>query len=164
TLPFEEEWYRRRRVTAHYVGHPYFDELRGQHLDAAFLGVQRARPGPVVALLPGSRNQELAYNVPSLLRAAALIHARRPDTRFLVACLRAAHARQVESRLPPGLPVEVHAGRTPEVIELAHSCIAVSGSVSLELLYRAKPSVIVYRQNWLGVAIARRLMMRCPYI
>ena len=44
-----------------------------------------------------------------------------------------------------GLPVEVHVGRTPEIIELADACVAVSGSVSLELMYRAKPTVIVYR-------------------
>jgi len=43
--------------------------------------------------------------------------------------------------------VEPCLGRTPEIIHLSHACIAVSGSVGLELLYRAKPSVIVYRVN-----------------
>ena len=44
-------------------------------------------------------------------------------------------------------PVEVHVGRTPEIIELSDCCIAVSGSVSLELMCRRKPTVIVYRLN-----------------
>ena len=43
------------------------------------------------------------------------------------------------------LPVEVCVGRTPEIIELSHSCVTVSGSVSLELLFRAKPAVVLYR-------------------
>jgi lipid-A-disaccharide synthase len=163
-LPFEEAWYQQRRIPVRYIGHPYFDELRAQRLDAAFLTAQRARPGTIVGLLPGSRNQELRHNVPSLLRAAGIIHARRPDVRFLVACLRPEHARAVaEQAAATGLPVEAHAGRTPEIIQLAHSCLSVSGSVSLELLYRAKPSVILYRQNWAGILTAR-LLIRCKYI
>ena len=164
TLPFEEPWYRERGVPARYIGHPYFDELRGQRLDGAFVAAQRARPGTVVGLLPGSRNQELHYNLDSLVRAAGLVHRRRPDVRFLVACLKPEHARRARAHLrDPALPVEVHAGRTPEIIHLAHSCISVSGSVSLELLYRARPAVVVYRHHWSGILLAR-LLQRCPYI
>jgi len=64
-------WFRERGVAAQYIGHPYFDELRGQRLDPAFLAAEQSRPGPVVALLPGSRNSELTNNLDSLLRAAA---------------------------------------------------------------------------------------------
>jgi lipid-A-disaccharide synthase len=164
TLPFEQEWYRQRNVAAEYVGHPYFDELRQQRLDGPFVAAQRERPGAVIALLPGSRNQELHYNLSSLLRAAGLIHARRPDVRFLVACLRESQRRQVEARVQGlGLPIEVHAGRTPEIIHLAHSCLAVSGSVSLELLYRCKPSAVLYRHHAISIGLAH-LLKRVPYI
>jgi lipid-A-disaccharide synthase len=164
TLPFEAQWYRARAVPAEYIGHPYFDELRGQRLDGAFMAGQRSRPGTVVGLLPGSRDQEMDYNLASLLRAAVLVHARRPHVRFLVACLHPRHARQAEARLRHlGVPVEAHAGRTPEIIQLAHSCIAVSGSVGLELLYRGKPAVVVYRQHWVGI-LAAHVLKRCPYI
>jgi lipid-A-disaccharide synthase len=163
-LPFEEAWYRQRRVPARYVGHPYFDELREQHLDAAFVAEQESRPGPIIALLPGSRGQELDYNLPSLVRAASLIQARRPEARFLFACLKPEHRQRAEALVQGSqLPIEAHAGKTAEIIHLAHSCIAVSGSVGLELLYRGKPSVVVYRQNPVGVALAR-MVMRCPYI
>jgi lipid-A-disaccharide synthase len=164
TLPFEEQWYRQRNVSAEYIGHPYFDELRGQRLDAAFMAAQRERPSQIIALLPGSRNQELYHNLSSLLRAAALIHARRPDVRFLIACFRERHREQVESRLRGlGLPIEVHVGRTPEIIQLAHSCLAVSGSVSLELLYRGKPTAILYRHRRISITLAH-LLKRVPYI
>jgi lipid-A-disaccharide synthase len=163
-LRFEEAWYRARDIPATYIGHPYFDELRQQRLDAAFVAGQQARPGTVVGLLPGSRGQELENNTASLLRAAALIHARRPDVRFLVACLEPAHHDRVEAaRAGLDVPVEVHAGRTPEIIHLAHSCIAVSGSVGLELLYRGKPSLVLYRVHWHGMLLAG-LLKRCPYI
>lgn len=155
TLPFEEEWYRKNHVPVQFVGHPYFDELRRQQLDSTFLAAQQSRPGTIVGLLPGSRNQELECNVPSLLRAASLIHARRPHVRFLVACLKPAHERTIKAQTRGlNVPIEVHSGRTPEIIELSHSCLSVSGSVSLELLYRGKPSVVMYRQYAVNLFLA----------
>jgi lipid-A-disaccharide synthase len=150
-LPFEERWYSDRHVKTHYIGHPYFDELARQRLDPAFLAEQTARAGVRVALLPGSRNREIAANAEMMLATAAKIHAARPDTRFLVAAFNDRQAAAVRAILPPGLPIDVHVGRTPEVIELAEACVAVSGSVGLELMYRAKPSVVVYRLNRLAL-------------
>src|SRR5262249_28509983 len=97
---------------------------------------------------PGSRNQEIKSNLDVLIHAAAYVHAARPETRFLVACLRPAQAEHVKERLRGcALPIEVHAGRTAEIIHLSHSCISVSGSVGLELLYRRKPAVVIYCGN-----------------
>ena len=59
--------------------------------------------------------------------------------------------------------MEVHVGRTPEVIETATLCIAVSGSVSLEMLYRRKPAVIVYRTG-LMLSVLGRILRKCKYI
>jgi lipid-A-disaccharide synthase len=163
-LPFEERWYRQRHIPATYIGHPYFDELPQQKLDAEFLAGQRAKPGPVIALLPGSRRQELEDNGASLLRTAALVHARRPDARFLFACLQPRHRDRIAALAAGcGVPVEVHAGRTPEIIHLAHSSVAVSGSVGLELLFAGKPSLVLYRINWFGTLLAF-LFKRCRYI
>jgi lipid-A-disaccharide synthase len=163
-LPFEESWYKERGVAAHYVGHPYFDDLLTQELDPAFIAEQRKTSGPIIGLLPGSRTQEVEHNLPILSGAARHIHAVRPDTRFLIACFRPAHQEYVLERVrDSGLPIEVCVGRTPEIIELAHSCIAVSGSVGLELLYRGKPSVVVYRINPLFRALGP-LLVNAPYI
>ena len=143
-LPFEDEWFRSRHVNTHYIGHPYFDELARQKLDPLFMAAERAKPGPRVALLPGSRNREITANAATLLAAAKKVHAARPDVRFLVAAFNDRHAEQVRAMLPAGVPVDVHVGRTPDIIELADACAAVSGSVGLELMYRTKPSVILY--------------------
>jgi lipid-A-disaccharide synthase len=163
-LPFEEKWYRQRHIPTTFVGHPYFDELRGQRLDAEFLAAQRAKVGPVVGILPGSRRHELKDNTATLLRAVALVAERRPDVRFLAACLKPEHREQLAAAAARvGLPVEAHAGRTPEIIHLAHSCLAVSGSVSLELLYACTPSVILYKLNWYGMTLST-LFQQCRYI
>jgi lipid-A-disaccharide synthase len=164
SLPFEGDWYKARGVHAHYVGHPYFDELAQQRLEPAFLDQEHKRQGTVIALLPGSRTQEVQRNWPSLIRAAAQIHQARPETRFLVACYKPSQQHFVDSSLRgQGLPIETHTGRTPEIIHLAHACIAVSGSVGLELLYQGKPTVVVYRVRSIDLA-ACRLFKTTPYI
>jgi lipid-A-disaccharide synthase len=158
-LPFEEEWYRARGVATHYVGHPYFDELAAQRLDPAFLAAERGRGGRIVGLLPGSRNQEVAANATMMLAAAAHLRAAHPDARFLVAAFNERHASAVRDvAASAGVSVAVHVGRTPEVIEASEVCVAVSGSVSLELLYRTKPTVVVYRMSPLSLWLARRLV------
>lgn len=163
-LPFEEAWYRDRGVNTHYIGHPYFDELAHQKLDTEFLAEVRRPSGPLVTLLPGSRNQEVSANLPTMLRTAALIREAVPNVRFAVAAFKDQHASEVRIALADsGLPVSVHVGRTPEVIDAADACVSVSGSVSLELLYRCKPAVIVYQVDRLALAVAKR-MKTSPYI
>ncbi len=163
-LPFEETWYAERGVRTHYVGHPYFDDLAAQTLDASFLASERRDRRPVIALLPGSRNQEVAGNWPVMLRTAERIHAARPGTRFLVAAYKESHATSIRSALKDvKLPIAVHVGRTPEIIELAEACLAVSGSVGLEMLYRRKPAVVVYRVGRMFKFVARQFAT-CKYI
>lgn len=163
-LPFEETWFRARGCRATYVGHPYFDELRGQRLDASFVQGCREQPGRLVTILPGSRTQEVKSNLPTLLAAAAFVRREVRGVRLAIASYnekQAALARQLVAAGP--VPAEVHTGRTPELISAAECCLAVSGSVSLELLYHARPSVIVYRVPWWLYKIVQR-MMRVRYI
>lgn len=163
-LPFEDEWFRARGVRTQYVGHPYFDELAAQRLDPVFLAAERAKPGRVVGLLPGSRDQEVVGNFRGMLAAAARVHAGRPDTRFLVAAFNEPQAALCrEMAAGAGLPVAVHVGRTPEVIELAAACVSVSGSVSLELMNRLKPTVIVYRGGKV-LALAAHFLLNVKYV
>jgi lipid-A-disaccharide synthase len=169
SLPFEPEWYRARGVTqAEYVGHPYFDELTGRELDERFLELQRERKGqrPTVAILPGSRTQELTRNLPIFVRAAVKLAKERPEARFAVACLHERHRAMAERIIAEGLrgedgqpttgvEIEVFAARTPELIRLADLAWAVSGSVSLELMMEALPTVILYKLNRFDLFIAR---------
>jgi lipid-A-disaccharide synthase len=164
TLPFEEAWYRDRGVTARYVGHPYFDALAETPLDAEFLAAHRGRLGPIVAILPGSRHGEIHRNLDTQLNAARHVRAARPDARFLFACFKEEDRRRIEDRLrSEGLDAEAHVGRTAEIIHIADACVAVSGSVGLELLYYGTPSVVVYRVNPLYLAISRKVL-NVPFI
>lgn len=144
-LPFEEAWYRERGCNATFIGHPYFDQLRAEKLDNAFIESLRSQPGPLVAILPGSRTQEVKSNFAYFLKAARLVRARVPAARFAVASFKPSQAELVrQAAANCGLPLEIHVSRTAEIIEASDCAMAVSGSVSLELLYHTKPTVILY--------------------
>ena len=151
SLPFEEAWFRGQGCNATFVGHPFFDEVERQPLDVPFMERLRGQPGPLVTILPGSRSQEVQNNLRWFLKAAALVRAAVPEARLAIAAFKPKQAdiarRQVARS---GLPIEVHVGKTPELIRLADCCMAVSGSVSLELLCQAKPTVILYWINRLA--------------
>jgi lipid-A-disaccharide synthase len=168
-LPFEHAWYRERGIAAELVGHPFFDEVADRRLDEAFLAGQmstRPQAGPIVAILPGSRNHEIRLNFPNQLQVMAELHRRFPDARFLVACYKESQRESCATALAGSslkLPVELHVGRTSEIIALARVCLMVSGSVSLELLARRTPAVVLYRVGRLNAWIGR-LLVTCPYI
>jgi lipid-A-disaccharide synthase len=145
SLPFEEAWFRERGCRATFVGHPYFDEVRSHQLDQTFVAQMQRRPGPLVTILPGSRTQEVTSNLRWFLKAAESVHARVRSARFAIAAFKP-HQAEYARRLvaASGLPIDVFVGRTPELIHLAECCMACSGSVSLELLYHKKPTVILY--------------------
>jgi lipid-A-disaccharide synthase len=170
SLPFEEEWFRRRGCNATFVGHPFFDEVRQHNLDAAFLKAER-RDGPLVTILPGSRTQEVAHNLPWFLKAAARVRQAVPEARFAVAAFKPKHAQMAEEMIraetakaghlnqkeeTATAAVNVYSGRTPELMQLATCCMACSGSVSMELLYYTKPTVIHYWISPLAYAVQKR--------
>jgi lipid-A-disaccharide synthase len=163
-MPFEEKWYRDRGVHTHYVGHPYFDEIAAQQLDPAFVASLRNQPGPLVALLPGSRGQEVTENFALMLAAAARVRAAVPGVRFAVASFNDKQAAVARAFIAgTGLPAEVFVRRTPEIIEAADAALAVSGSVGLELMCRLTPTVVVYKISPFARFVSRQFIT-CPYI
>ncbi len=144
-----------------HVGHPYFDELAERVLDATFVAEIAARPGPMVAILPGSRTQELTRNLPIMLKAASKLAADRSDVRFAIACLHARHrdlAIEILERSGLALDVEIHAARTPELIRVADVAWAVSGSVGLELMVEALPTVVLYKIKAFDLWVAKHFI------
>ena len=164
SLPFEPQWYHDRGVpSARYIGHPYFDELAERVLDAAFVADLKAPESPLVAILPGSRTQELVRNLPIMFQAAAKLARDRPETRFVVACLHDRHRELAasilhEANIPASVTVDLFAAKTPEIIRAADVAWAVSGSVGLELMMEALPTVVLYKIRPIDLWVARRFI------
>ena len=144
-LPFEQKWLSRHGCNATFVGHPFFDEVSRKAMDKEFLDRYRGQPGPLVTILPGSRTQEISHNLKWFLKAARIVRREVPDVRLAIAAFKPHHVEMARREVAAaGLPVEVHVGKTAELMHLADCCMACSGSVSLELLYHTKPTVILY--------------------
>ena len=147
-LPFEPAWYAKRKIHVDYVGHPFYDEVADHRLDSEFMAAQSGKR--IVGVLPGSRNSEVHRNLETMLETASRVYESVSDIEVRVACYKEEHrqyAAELIEKADCKFPVDLHVGKTPEIIEAADACMVCSGSVSLELLARETPSVILYRSN-----------------
>lgn len=165
-LPFEAEWYRQKGVDVEYVGHPFFDEVAAHHLQKEVLEKILATSSPRVAILPGSRKAEVNRNFPIMLDVIADLHRKHPQARFQVACYKQWHfdrCQELIRNTGKSWPIDLYLEATPEVIEGCDCCLMVSGSVSLELLARKKPTVVMYRGTPLLYFLAK-ILVKCRYM
>ena len=154
-FPFEEKIYRDAGVPVTFVGHPLID-LVAPADKAAFLRRYGLSPAaPTVAILPGSRANEVRRILPDLLAAAERIRARMPAVQFIVA-----RAPGLDDRLFDGVgdgaaSVE---GETDAVLSSADVALTASGTATVQCALHDTPMVIVYRVSPLSICIGRRLV------
>ena len=161
-FPFEERIYREAGVPVEWVGHPLLELTGSPEPRDPFLRRAGLDPAsPVVALLPGSRRNELRAILPDLTAAAAIIRARHPRAQFIVA--RAPHLddglfHPVESLRTTGAPAVIIEGRTDEVLASADVALVASGTVTVQAALHGCPMVVVYRLSPLTYKLGRRFV------
>ena len=160
-FPFEEKIYKDAGVPISFVGHPLIDHVKppaDRSAVAARLGLAPDRP--VIALLPGSRNKEVAFNLPPMLGAVALLRERRPDLQFVLAA--APHLRP-HAFEASAAGVTVMEGVTRDVISAARVAIVASGTATVETGLTLTPMVVVYRLSALTYALGKPLVSVANY-
>ncbi len=160
SLPFEPSWYAERGMQVDFVGHPFFDEIASRRLDQKFISTWRAHAGLQVVVLPGSRTGEVQSIWPMQLAVMREISRRHPTVRFLVAAHKDQHCLWCQRQLSDedrSLNVEFFVGRTSELIEVADCALMKSGSTSLEMMARGKPTVVLYHIGRLSYGIIRSI-------
>lgn len=166
-LPFEYQWYKDRGVECTWVGHPFFDQAAQRQIDQQLVSRLRGSGrSPVVAVLPGSRGHEIEKNWPVMLEVIRRVTNEVPDVRWIVGSYRDRQknrCQELEQQNALPVPLHYHVDSTSEVIEAADCCFMVSGSISLELLARRKPGIVLYRVPTVGRFFSRFLMM-CRFI
>jgi lipid-A-disaccharide synthase len=148
-FPFEEAIYRNAGVDARFVGHPLVDLAKPGEPRSSFLRDRGLNPdAPIVALLPGSRRNELERIVPTMVSALALIRARVPGVQFTVACAPGIESGQFAPLVSEGgglsRPILVH-DRSDDVISSADVAITASGTATVQCALHERPMVVVYR-------------------
>jgi lipid-A-disaccharide synthase len=164
-FPFEPRFYEGSGLRVDFVGNPLVDRVpeppsAGERTALrAELGVPEA--AQLVALLPGSRRNELRHGLPLQIESARALHERLPAVRFALAVAPSLERESVERQLAAlpaarGLPLELHSGRTYDVIRAADAALAKPGTATLEVALLGTPLVVAARAHPLSAAIARR--------
>lgn len=166
-LPFEAEFYQRHQVPVCFVGHPLADLIPLEpDRSGARQRLQLPADGRVLALLPGSRQGEVARLAPEFLAAARHLLAADPDLQVLVPCASAARREQLLDILQAtgGQPARLQLldGLSREAMTAADAVILASGTAALEALLLKRPMLVCYRMAPLSYFIISRLL-KVPY-
>ena len=164
TMPFESKWFREHDCHVIEIGHPFLEEAKHHKLDMAFMESLKNEERPILTVLPGSRDQEIAHNIDDLLNTVAKVWREAPKVRPMIAAFKQEHADRINQKLAErGLNIPVSIGKTQELIRAAHFALTVSGSVTMELLAHHVPSVVYYKINKIG-HFAQRFFRRTRFI
>lgn len=169
-LPFETAFFGTYGVTAHFVGHPLLEAVPDHKaVREEDWKIQNGIPAerPLIALLPGSRRQEIGKILPIQLRLAE----RLPEFDFVVAGApsqpRAFYDEIIDQTLVrlPDARSRVHwiQGHTYDLLQAASGAVVTSGTATLETGLFAVPQVVVYKGSALSYRIAR-MLVKIPYI
>jgi lipid-A-disaccharide synthase len=160
-FPFEPAVFAGTGLRVDYAGHPLVDEIH-----EALAGTPTPLPWagePRIALLPGSRTQEIERLLPALCEAAVLIEQQRPTASFLIAAPSAEQGRLIRRLMEP-MPwrparLAVVEGGMRQVLRQARAALVKSGTGSLEAALIGCPAVVVYKTSpltyWLGRKVVK---------
>lgn len=166
-LPFEAKFYEQHHVPVRYVGHPLADQIP---LQPDKIAARRALCIPenatYVALLPGSRRQEIRCMAEPLLRSAKLAFQQNPNLRFLTSHVneqRYQEFYECYQRYTPDLPLEFFTRRSHDVMAAADVVVVTSGTATLETMLYKKPMIIAYRMSRFTHQLAK-ILVKTPYV
>lgn len=167
-FPFEEAIYRQAGIPVSYVGHPLADAMP-LHPDRGEARAQlRLGPDAVpIALLPGSRVDELERHADLFIDTAAQLHQARPELRFFVPLATRETREYFEQRLyvkeARELPIRILFGHARLALHAAEAAIVASGTATLEAALARCPMVITYRLSPLTYRMVKRKTI-LPYV
>jgi lipid-A-disaccharide synthase len=166
-FPFEEPLYQRAGIPVRFLGHPLVDAVPAPPLDpteAATLQATRrsalglASDRPTVALLPGSRHNEISRLVPVLAAALPLIAKRVPGLQAVVACAPGHHDHEFAALTAATPAARLVSGRVADVLSAADVVITASGTATAETALHERPMVVVYKLSPLTYRLGKPLV------
>lgn len=154
-FPFEKEFYAKHGVEVDFVGHPLLDELK----ETEEAGRGAKTESKIIALLPGSRRQEITKLLPEYLKVIPHF----PEYCFVIAGI-SGLGRDFYQNLTGNAKCEVRWDDTYGLLREAHAAIVTSGTATLETALHSVPEVICYKAGTISYYIARWLVKGIKYI
>lgn len=161
-LPFEKAFYDKYQVPCTFVGHTLADSMPldvDKAAAKAELGLDPSRP--VLAIMPGSRTNEIKLLAPDFLQAALLLQQQLPELQLvtnMVTTQKAAQFNTIKQQLAPELAITEFTGQARQVLLAADATFITSGTATLEAMLAKCLMVVAYRANWLTYQIGKRLV------
>ena len=161
-LPFEASIYQRHNVPVSFVGHPLLDD--------AIKPIEREGTGSnsqeqTIALMPGSRRDEVHRLLPTMLKAAQILQRTNPQLRFLVSCAPSIEEGIIQEIIEDHSvsPIQIMHDKVDLIFERCYLALVASGTVSLEAAIQEMPTIIIYEVShlsyWLG-----KMLVDVPHI
>ena len=150
-LPFEKEFYRKWNYEVEYVGHPLVEVIDGYKAPADAIP---AFSKPVIALLPGSRKQEILKKLPVMLKVSELFC----EYQFVVARAPGLDQDFYNELLAHYPKVATVTNQTYALLQIARAACVTSGTATLETALFGVPEVVCYKGSAVSYQIARRLI------
>ena len=151
-LPFEKAFYQRYDYQADFVGHPLLDELKEEAsiTQAAFLKKNNLSNKPVIALLPGSRVQEIQNMLALMVKLTYSF----PDYQFVIAGVKS--VPKATYALKEDIPVVFD--QTHDLLRIADAALVTSGTATLETALLDTPQVVCYKTSTVTYTVGRLLV------
>ncbi len=151
-LPFEKEYYKKKwDWEVEYVGHPLVEVIAGFGFGVSGLELGSK---PVVALLPGSRKQEILKKLPVMLETSKYF----PDYQFVVAKAPGQEESFYTELLKPDPDVKSVSDQTYALLSMSSAALVTSGTATLETALFGVPEVVCYKGSNISYQIAKRLI------
>lgn len=151
-LPFEKEFYQKHGYEVDFVGHPLIDAIHADPGSDSFRKDNNLDESPIIALLPGSRKQEISKMLKEMVRMKDHFS----DYQFVVA---GAPSQDVAFyRELVGDSVKIVHNRTYDLLRNATAALVTSGTATLETALFKVPEVVCYKGGWMSYQIAKRLV------
>lgn len=158
-LPFEQQFYAQNNMPqAVYVGHPLVEVIgdfqKGTKDIKDPKDLKDADSRPIIALLPGSRKQELKNSLPGMLQLAK----NHPEYHFVVGGMSLLGKALYDRFIPADAGITIVFDQTYQLLSQAYAAVVCSGTATLETGLFHVPQVVCYRGNAISIAIARALV------
>lgn len=155
-LPFEKDFYEKKHhYPVEFVGHPLIDAIHNQVLidESIFRKEHQLNDKPIIAILPGSRKQEIT----KMLSVMLSIVEKFPDYQFVIA-----GAPSQEFDFYKGFifnkNIKFVANKTYDLLRIASAALVTSGTATLETALFKVPEVVCYKGSWISYQIAKRII------